>query len=565
MTRATRSTDCRAERAQSLRRRITLASLAALSVGAGALHAQQSSGPIGSTYEPGIDVLDYDVRLVLPDTGAFLHGDVIVTARRAPSAMRLRLDLVDSMHVRDVEVNGVRVRATHADNSLVVPLPPGGGDTVRVRVVYDGTVSDGLIARMDEKGRWTWFGDNWPDRTRRWLPTVDHPSDKATVSWTVRASARNVVVANGAPLGTRHLTVGGRRMIESRWRESKPIPAYLMVIAAGPIVRYDLQATTCHRGENGECVQQTVYVMPENRRWLPGIFTATDGIMALYERLVAPFPYEKLAHLQSSTRFGGMENASAIFYDGKLFPAEKVTDGLLAHEMAQQWFGDAVTERDWAHLWLSEGFADYLAALWDRQARGDAGFRATLEKFRTKILADSTVATRPVIDTAQRDYMSLLDANSYDKGAFVLSMLHRQLGDSAFFRGVRSYYLAHRHGNAVSDDLQVALEQSSGRKLKQFFDQWLRRPGWAEPAIGWAYDASTGTVSVFALQEGRFGAYALPLPVDLTDADNVKHHLVVDIPAEPRATVPLPGLFPHRPVSLDFDPDSTLLARISHL
>jgi aminopeptidase N len=542
-----------------------LANFAALSVGAGALGAQQSPAVIGSVYAPGIDVVNYDVRLVLPDTGAFLRGDVTVTARRAPTAARLRLDLVDSMHVRDAQVNGVRVRASHAGNSLEVPLPAGGGDTVRVRVVYEGTVRDGLIARKDDRGRWTWFGDNWPDRTRQWLPTVDHPSDKATVSWTVRASERNVVVANGAPLGTRHLTVGGRRLLETRWRETKPIPPYLMVIAAGPMVRYDLRATTCHRSENGECVPQSVYVMPENRRWLPGVFTATDSIMALYVRLVAPFPYEKLAHLQSSTRFGGMENASAIFYDGRLFPDEKVTDGLLAHEMAHQWFGDAVTEREWAHLWLSEGFADYFAALWDRQARGDSAFRAALESFRTKILTDSTVATRPVIDTAQWDYMSLLNANSYEKGAFVLSMLHHQLGDSAFFRGVRSYYLAHRHGNAVSDDLRVTLERASGRSLTQFFDQWLRRPGWAEPAIGWAYDASTGTVSVFAMQEGRFGAYALPLTVDLTDADNAKHHLVVDIPAEPRATVPLPGRFPRRPASLDFDPDSTLLARISRL
>jgi aminopeptidase N len=99
--------------------------------------------------------------------------------------------------------------------------------------------------------------------------------------------------------------------------------------------------------------------MPENRSWLPGIFSAADGIMSLFERLVAPFPYEKLAHLQSSTRFGGMENASAIFYDGRLFPQQKVTESVIAHETAHQWFGDAVTEREWGHLWLSEGFADY--------------------------------------------------------------------------------------------------------------------------------------------------------------------------------------------------------------
>src|SRR3954470_21798176 len=103
------------------------------------------------------------------------------------------------------------------------------------------------------------------------------------------------------------------------------------------------------------CVPQFVYTAPEQKSFAPGPFMRAGEIVQLFERLVAPFPYEKLAHLQSSTRFGGMENASAIFYDGKLFPAQKVSDDLLAHETAHQWFGDAVTEREWAHLWLSEG------------------------------------------------------------------------------------------------------------------------------------------------------------------------------------------------------------------
>jgi len=224
-----------------------------------------------------------------------------------------------------------------------------------------------------------------------------------------------------------------------------------------------------------------------------------------------------------------------------------------------------VTAREWGHLWLSEGLATYFGALWTRQARGDSGYRATLAKLRTKILADSVVERRPVIDTSQTDYMALLNTNSYDKGAFVSSMLHHELGDSAFFRGIRSYYAAHRHGNALSDDLRVALERSSGRSLAQFFDQWLRRPGYAEPSLGWAYDARSGTVSVFALQEGRFGAFALPLTVVVTEADDATRRSVVSIPARPRATVPLPGRFARRPKSIAFDPDSTLLAQISRL
>ena len=183
---------------------LMLTGLATLSIGVGSLGAQPPPRVTGSSYQPGIDVLDYDVRLELPDTGAFLRGDLTVTALRAPSATRLRLDLVDSMHVRIVEVNGSRVRALHSRNSLDVPLPEGAGDSVRVRVVYDGISRDGLIVRKDDRGRWTWFGDNWPDRARHWLPTVDHPSDKATVSWTVRSPERNVVVANGAWLAFRY-------------------------------------------------------------------------------------------------------------------------------------------------------------------------------------------------------------------------------------------------------------------------------------------------------------------------------------------------------------------------
>jgi len=112
-----------------------------------------------------------------------------------------------------------------------------------------------------------------------------------------------------------------------------------------------------------------------------------------------------------------MENTTAIFYDGKLFSTQRMTDGLIAHETAHKWFGDAVTEREWAHLWLSEGFADYFAALWEQYIRGDTAFRHQMGAMRAKILADRVVATRPVIDTAQTKYLELLNANSYEKGA----------------------------------------------------------------------------------------------------------------------------------------------------
>jgi aminopeptidase N len=540
-----------------------LAGAACVAIPRSARAHQQLPSLTGSAYELGVDVLDYDVRLELPDTGAFLRGDVTVTVRRAPSLATLRLDLVHSLRVRSVEVNGRIVRASHGADRLEIPLANAKGDTVRVRVLYDGFVRDGLVVRKDSLGRWTWFGDNWPDRTRQWLPTVDHPSDKATVSWTVHAPAARTVVANGAWLGTRRLAGRDAGRAETRWREAHPIAPYLMVIAAGPLVKYDL-TPGCTGGQPARCVPQSVYVLPENRSWLPGAFSAASPIVGFFEALVAPFPYEKLAHLQSSTRFGGMENATAIFYNGKLFPEQAVSERVIAHETAHQWFGDAVTEREWAHLWLSEGFADYFAALWTRHAHGDSAFNATMRGIRAKILADSVVAVRPVIDTAQTDYLELLNANSYQKGSYVLYLLHRELGDSAFFGGVRSYYAAHRDGTALTDDLRGALERSSGRPLAKFFDQWLRRPGVAEPSIGWAYDASTGGVSVFVLQDSA-RAYTFPLAAAITDGAGGAHRVELVVPAEPRATIALPGRFTEKPRAIGFDPDSVLLGRITPL
>ena len=515
-----------------------------------------------SGYQPGIDVRDYDIRIELPDTGAFIRGDVTVTARRAAGVSTLRLDLVDALTVRGIEVNGRAVGPVHAKGKIEVPLGGVTGDSVSVRVRYDGRVTDGLVVLKDAQGRWTWFGDNWPDRARQWLPTVDHPSDKATVSWTVRAPVNRTIVANGTLLGVRDVGGPRDRRSETRWREAHPIPTYLMVIGAGPLVNVPLATTGCTQPDPARCLPQSVYVMPEHREWLPGPFAAAAPIVSYFESLVGPFPYEKLAHVQSATRFGGMENATAIFYAYDLFTTRRMSVGLIAHETAHQWFGDAVTEREWAHLWLSEGFATYFAALWTRKASGDSAFRAEMARIRTQVLADSVVARRPVIDTAQTDYLALLNANSYQKGGYVLYMLNQRIGDSAFFRGVRSYQARFRHGTALSDDLRLELERSSGRPLGPFFDQWLRRAGVAEPNIGWAHDAATGTISLLVLQDSVRGAYDFPLTVRVTERSGAQRRVEVVVPAEARATVALPGRFDAAPASLDVDPEQVLLARI---
>jgi aminopeptidase N len=518
----------------------------------------QGSAPL--PYRPGVDVVDYAITLDLPDRGGSIDGRAVLTVRRWSPVDTLVLDLV-ALKVDSVLVDGKPATFSRTDSVVRIPIDRVVGDSFSVTVRYAGEPRDGLIIRTDSAGRWTAFGDNWPNRARNWIPSIDHPSDKATVTWTVRAPSERRIVANGELMEESPLRVspGSAPRTLTRWRESRPIPVYLMVIAAAPLVYYDLGRDGCGVGEFGSCVRQSVYVFPESRDFLPGPFSHAPEIVRLFSELIAPFPYEKLAHLQSSTRYGGMENAGAIFYADAPFRRRSMQPGVVAHETAHQWFGDAVTEREWSHVWLSEGFATYFQQLWVERFTGDSAFRAGMRRIRDEIVKAPEVASRPVIDTTQTDLMALLNANSYQKGGWTLHMLRALVGDSAFFRGLRSYYLANRHSTALTDDLRRAVEASSGRPLSWFFDQWLRRPGFAEVTTSWRYDASQRRVIATVAQGPRFGAYRFPLTVEITDASGKERRATIDVPAAPTSTLVVPLQLDAAPRGVEFDPDVRVL------
>jgi aminopeptidase N len=512
-------------------------------------------------YRPAFDVADYALTIDLPDTGSMIKGNALITVARVARADTLRLDLLD-LDVDRVSVDGRDAKFTRTNDGIDIVLPArrSTNATFEVSVDYGGAVKDGLIVRQDTAGRWTYFGDNWPNRARHWIPSIDHPSDKATVTWRVRAPASRTVIANGRLVSRK--PVRGSSEIETVWRESKPIAPYLMVIAAAPLAEYEVGDTACGLAELQRCVPQFVYVAPEQRSFLAGPFARVGEIVQLFSTLVGPFPYEKLAHLQSSTRFGGMENASAIFYADGGFRRGTMRDGVVAHETAHQWFGDAVTERDWPHLWLSEGFATYFAALWTRAARGDGAFRADMAGIRRTVLADSTAVTKhPVVDTIETNLMNLLNANSYQKGGFVLHMLRAQVGEGAFFSAIKQYYTKNRHATALTDDLQAEMERASNQKLDWFFDQWLRKPGYPTVQATWRYSAENHEVVIDVAQSGSFGEYEFPITIAATDSGGTSHRTAGRLkpgggPIQLRIALAAP------PASVVLDPDVELLAML---
>jgi len=513
-------------------------------------------------YRSAFDVLDYQLTIELPDTGASIRGTATLQVQRTARSDSLVLDLLD-LSVTRATVDGKSARFSPTDAGVAIALPKGAGGQFTATVDYSGTVVDGLIARRDSAGRWTYFGDNWPNRARHWIPSIDHPSDKATVTWRVIAPPSQTVVANGKLISTRDVRgYDGSAKKEWIWRESRRIPVYLMVIAAAPLAVYDLGDTACGLADKQRCVPQAVYTAPEQRNFSPGPFARAGEMVQLFASLVGPFPYEKLAHLQSSTRFGGMENASAIFYADAGFRRGTMGDGVVAHETAHQWFGDAVTERDWPHLWLSEGFATYFGALWTRAARGDSAFRVQMADIRQTILADSeSVAKRPVIDTIETNLLALLNRNSYEKGGFVLHMLRNEVGERAFFNALRAYYATFKHATATTDDLRAAMEREVKRPMSWFFDQWLRRPGFPSVTAEWSYDAGAKEVAITVSQSSPFGNYQFPLTIAVIDSAGGQHRTTLTMPSSGAAgavRVPLASA----PANVVLDPDVALLAQL---
>jgi aminopeptidase N len=531
----------------------------------GAASAQVTENSRTGNSRPGIDVLQYTFHVdfpakPFPDTIRFTS---MIRFTRSRGTADLSLDLVAAMQVDSIRINGTPVRYTRSGDRVALAFSEIAGDTVVVAVHYHGSPLDGLIISRDPALGWTAFGDNFPDRARQWLAVVDHPSDKALVEWVVRAPSTHRVIANGELLEeTPEIAPAETPMVLTRWITRRPIYTAVMVIGVAPFAVVELGETACGLAERPGCVRQSVWTVPSKRAVVPGNFARAGEMVALFSRLAGPYPYEKLAHVASSTRYGGMENAGAIFYAASLFRPGSPSEGLIAHETAHQWFGDAVTEREWPHVWLSEGFATYFAALWTEHAHGDSAFRGDLMAMRKRVLGSPITNQKPVIDEALNDLARVLNTNVYEKAGFVLHMLRREIRDSAFFGGIRAYYAAHRHGNALTADLQREFERTSGQSLEWFFAQWMRRPGTADVSTSWRYDAATLRVVLTVTQGTAFPPYRLSLCVDVVDAQGATQRVRVMVPAAATASVGVNVTLSSAPQRVIVDADVSLLGTL---
>ncbi len=458
--------------------------------------------------QPGIDVAHYVFRLTLSDETDAIEGEATVDIRvLSDGVAALTLDLAQpapenpsrGMTVSGVSEEGAVREFEHADDRLRIVLEPPGrkGERRRLVVRYGGVPATGLVIGPNKHGDRTFFSDNWPNKARQWLPTIDHPHDKATCELVVTAPAHYQVVSNGLLVEETDLGHGLRR---THWRQSVPISAWLYVLG---VARFAVDHRPPWRG-----IAIETWVYPQDRHTGFEVFAEpTIAVLDFLADRVGPYPYERLAHVQSNSVKGGMEAATSIFYGGDSGSGErpKRWRNVIIHEIAHQWFGNAVTEGDWDDVWLSEGFATYFTHLFIEHAYGHDELLARLRADREAIRAfDEENPDYRIVHEDLADMRKVVtNPGTYRKGAWTLHMLRGVVGDDAFWAGIREYYGTYRDGNASTADVRRAMEEASGRELGWFFDQWLTRGGMLDVRARWAWDAGTGMLSLGVEVDGE--------------------------------------------------------------
>ena len=420
-----------------------------------------------------VDVKHYRFELELTDGSDAITGRALITVQFLLDASDIRLDLASmqedkGMVVYRVQDEGRMQKAAHQNDKLLIFLDkPAKMNEVRTfDIQYMGTPKDGLIISKNKFGERTFFADNWPNRAHQWIPCVDVPSDKASFEFLVTAPLHYSVISNG--IRKEETILPGQRK-RTHWKEDIPLSTKIMVIG---VARFAVK--TYADSPRGIPVSAWTYPSDSTKGFYD--YAIAPSILSFFTELIAPYPYKKLANVQSTTIFGGMENASAIFYDENAVTGTRKSEGTVAHEIIHQWFGDMATEKSFAHLWLSEGFANYLTDYYYEKKYGIETARERMREDRSKLIAFVKTNSRPVVDSTS-DLMSLLNANSYQKGAWFLHMLRLETGDSIFRRIIREYYQAFRGRNAETRDFEAIAEKFSSMELTWFFDQWLYRPG----------------------------------------------------------------------------------------
>lgn len=525
--------------------------------------------PAGRSDEPYARTKEYDlqnarIELRFDFDQRAIFGHVTHTLAALHEGLsQLDFDSVD-LTVSSVRVNGKDAHFVTDANELHVDLPSPSkvGETYEVAIAYRGKPKKGLYfvapdASYPAQPKEVWTQGEAED-TRYYIPIYDYPNDRTTVETVLTVPRDWLTISNGRLINVTDGTDGTKTWT---WRQSEPISSYLISVVAG---EFD-QSKDTWRGLPLE------YTVPrDHRASIAPTFAHTRDMLTFFsDRFGVMYPWDKYDQTMVDQFVeGGMENVSAttLTTRGMVYPALATeslegADGLTSHEMSHQWFGDFVTCKDWADLWLNEGFATFSATLWEEHEYGvDAAAYARWRE-QAAWLRQARLFGVPIVNYNFTDSMEYA-GNIYGKAGLVLQMLRLQLGDQGFFASLQHYLETNRLGNVVTADLVKAIEQTTHDNVDRFFDEWIYGAGAPRLAITSTYDDAAKSVSLNVKQtqkvEGRVGLFDVPLVVSIATPGGAKDFPIRISKADETFTFGVDG----EPLMVLFDKGDTLLKAV---
>jgi aminopeptidase N len=456
------------------------------------------------------DIVHIALTLQLDIAQQSLRGTCATTVRAVQEAVSsLMLDAVDLQIAQVRHADGTTIPYDYDGQQLrlTFPEPLQRGAPATVEVDYGVTKPRlGLYfitpdAAYPHKPVQVWSQCQDED-ARYWFPCFDAPNEKATTEMTVTVPQPYFALSNGTLLSTtRDEAVG---TITYHWLQDQPHSTYLMTLVVGEF---------SERTEIVDGLPVQWYVTPGREDDGQRAFGDTPEMVRFFsQKLGVPYPWNKYAQIAvSDFVLGGMENTTATTQtDLTLHDARAHLDfssnGLVAHELAHQWFGNLLTCKHWSHAWLNEGFATYFDALFHEHHKGTDEFRYYMhQNAKVYFREDAEHYRRPIVANLYKEPSDLFDHHLYEKGALVLHMLRYMLGDEAFWDSLRQYVTANRHQGVETVDLERAIETATGRNLQAFFQQWIYKGGHPEYQVEFAWDDATRIATVTIRQQQQTG------------------------------------------------------------
>jgi len=485
--------------------------------------------------------------------------------------------------VRSVPPEQAELEFAHGADRLHIFLtePALRGQVRRFQIQYYGTPDRGLVIGENMHGDRAFFSDNWPNWARNWLPTIDHPYEKATAEMVVTAPNHYQVISNGLLVEETNLAgdeltkaqsvagMPGQEFRLTHWKQSVPIASWLFALGAARF------AVDYYDEFDNKSLQTWVYAQDREKGFYD-FAVPTKQAMQFFSDTIGPYAYEKLANVQSNSVGGGMEAATSIFYGDDSVTGERTVRwrNVIIHEIAHQWWGNTVTEADWDDVWLSEGFATYFTLLYREYAYGRDDFLEGLTADKQRII--NFYAERPDytivhdnLDPIGRD--TVTTGMMYQKGSWFLHMLRGMIGEDRFWSGIREYYRLYYNGNATTDDFREVMENTyePAIDLTHFFSQWLNQGGFPNLRSDWDWDGATNELVIKLEQVDDDGyVFEMPIPIAITVPARRGEGRGARSQALVREIIMRPGMSETRieldrePTEVVFDPDHWVLMQM---